>query len=128
MNRQIAVGLLLLLTFYPLASAPAQEDDISGGISFYAKDSPPLVVSTAEVVYPPDYVSQKIEGSVELMVWVNEDGSTGEVDVKTPMKIEAFNQAALTAVQGYKFSPALQNGAAVGSWIDIMVNFKVKEQ
>jgi TonB family protein len=130
MNRQMMarVFLLLLLVVCPLVSALAQEDDISGGIFFYSKNSPPLVLTTAQVVYPPDYVQQKIEGSVELMVWVNVDGSTGEVKIKTPMKIEAFNDAALAAVEQYKFSPALQNGTPVGSWIDIVVNFKVKAE
>jgi TonB family protein len=124
--RKMALVLagLIFLCFPSLLFA--QEDEISGGVTFEVLDASPQLIYAPQVVYPEEYKAQKIEGSVELMVWVDEKGEVSQVSVTKPMEIEAFNQAAIEAAGKYKFKPALQGGKPVGTWMTMTVNFRVE--
>jgi len=126
--RGMPITLVLSCLLFVSGLAKAQDNDISGGVTFDIKDAPVKVVKSVPVVYPQEYIDQGIEGSVQLMVYVNADGSLGEIKIKEPMEIEAFNQSAIEAIQAYEFSPAITDGEAVGSWIDLTINFEVKEE
>ena len=106
----------------------AQEEEISGGVTFPVEDAPPMVLSVTQVVYPPQYAEKAIEGTVELMVWVSDDGSIGEIQISKPMEIAAFNEAAIAAVSEYEFSAAISGGEPVGSWLDLTISFTVKTE
>jgi TonB family protein len=124
-TRKITLALagLIFLSFPSLLLA--QEEEISGGVTFAVVDAAPQLIYSPPVVYPEEYKAQKIEGSVELMVWVDENGEVSQASVTKPMEIEAFNQAAIEAAGKYKFKPAMQGGKPIGTWMTMTVNFKV---
>lgn len=130
MRRKVAVIFIFLSIIMLCVEVItlAQEEEISGGVTFPVEDAPPMVLSVTQVVYPPQYAEKAIEGTVELMVWVSEDGSIGEIQISKPMEIAAFNEAAIEAVSSYQFSAAISGGEPVGSWLDLTINFTVKTE
>lgn len=125
-SRKIALTLAGLISLSFPSILLAQEEDISGGVTFAVLDASPQLISAPQVVYPEEYKAQKIEGAVELMVWVDEKGEVSQISVTKPMEIEAFNQAAIEAAGKYEFKPALQGGKPVGTWMTMTVNFRVE--
>jgi len=132
MRRKVAVIFIFLsiimLCVEVITLAQEEEEEISGGVSFPVEDAPPMVLSVTQVVYPPQYAEKAIEGTVELMVWVSEDGSIGEIQISKPMEIAAFNEAAVAAVSEYEFTAAISGGEPVGSWLDLTISFTVKTE
>ena len=131
MRRKVAVIFILLsiiMLCVQVITLAQEEEEISGGVTFPVEDAPPMVLSVTQVVYPPQYAEKAIEGMVELMVWVSEDGSIGEIQISKPMEIAAFNEAAIAAVSEYELSPAISGGEPVGSWLDLTINFTVKTE
>ena len=129
MRRKVAVIFIFLsCIFWVLNMVLAQGEEISGGVTFPVEDAPPMVLSVTQVVYPPQYAEKAIEGTVELMVWVSDDGSIGEIQISKPMEIAAFNEAAIAAVSEYEFSAAISGGEPVGSWLDLTISFTVKTE
>lgn len=131
MRRKVAVifiFLSIIMLCVEVITLAQEEEEISGGVSFPVEDAPPMVLSVAQVVYPPQYAEKAIEGTVELMVWVSEDGSIGEIQISKPMEIAAFNEAAIAAISEYEFSAAISGGEPVGSWLDLTISFTVKKE
>lgn len=130
MRRKVAVIFIFLpiIMLCVEVITLAQEEEISGGVTFPVEDAPPMVLFVTQVVYPPQYAEKAIEGMVELMVWVNDDGSIGEIQISKPMEVAAFNEAAVAAVSEYEFSAAISGGEPVGSWLDLTISFTVKTE
>jgi len=131
MRRKVAVifiFLSIIMLCVEVITLAQEEEEISGGVTFPVEDAPPMVLSVTQVVYPPQYAEKAIEGTVELMVWVSEDGSIGEIQISKPMEIAAFNEAAIAAVSEYEFSAAISAGEPVGSWLDLTISFTVKTE
>lgn len=131
MRRKVAVifiFLSIIMLCVEVITLAQEEEEISGGVTFPVEDAPPMVLSVTQVVYPPQYAEKAIEGTVELMVWVSEDGSIGEIQISKPMEIAAFNEAAIAAISEYEFSAAISGGEPVGSWLDLTISFTVKKE
>ena len=90
-------------------------------------------VSLPEVVHEvkPDYtreaMQQLIQGSVWLLVVVNETGDVSEVTVSKSLDKEyGLDQAAIDAAKQWKFKPGRKDGKAVAVQVTIELTFKLK--
>ena len=73
--------------------------------------------------YPPQAMSQRLEGPVVLLAWVGTDGSIR--DLKLVRGYFVLGRAAFEAVKQWRFKPYSQNGKAIDFQTYITVTFKV---
>jgi len=82
-----------------------------------------LLVHRVEPVYPPIALATHLTGTVRLQAVISTDGAIERLQVLSGNPILA--QAALKAVQQWRYQPALLNGQAVEVETFITVNFIV---
>lgn len=75
--------------------------------------------------YPQLARSQNLEGSVTLRVYVAKSGKPERIEVMAATN-KLFEQEAMARVRETVFTPAIQNGAAVGQWITVPVRFTLR--
>ena len=88
-------------------------------------DTAPLLSSWAPPVYPPEALQEKIEGKVKLRVVVDAQGQVTVARVLQPVD-PRLDEAALTAVKAWKFTPGLEDGRPAPCSMDVPVLFSVK--
>lgn len=96
-------------------------------------------VEVSRLVPPADTLPQLLAGEppaapasdlavvpmVICRVLINEQGEVAEAKVfRSRVELAAFEEAAVAAVQGYRFSPAQQAGAPVPVWLNLPVTFR----
>jgi protein TonB len=101
----------------PPVPAPVAPLRISTGMT------PPKRVSTAEPVYPLTARAAHIEGVVIIEVVIGTDGRVGSARVLRSVPL--LDQAALDAVQQWRYAPAVLNGATVPVIMTVTVNFSL---
>jgi len=96
---------------------------------YIAHDIPPKLVNFAQVqlllesLYPDEYRSDGIGGTVELWLYVDDRGDVKRVLLQSPSPHEAFNAAAQQVAHAMQFRPAFNHGKAVGIWVDQPIRF-----
>lgn len=66
------------------------------------------------------------QGTVLLNVLVRADGTAGRVEVKTSSGFPMLDQAALGAVESWRFNPATTDGKPVQKWYIVPIVFKLE--
>jgi eukaryotic-like serine/threonine-protein kinase len=87
----------------------------------------PVVEKTAMPVYPEMAVRQRIEGSVDLNILVDEKGAVVDAQVTSsagPGWRAQLDEAALASVRRRRYKPATKDGVPVKVWISVRVQFK----
>ena len=107
------------------------EDDAGSRIEFIAYDEPPEPIGgyaaiVEKLVYPPLAREADIEGTIILQVFVNAKGFVEEVVVQKNIPGTGFSEAATKAVKQVRFKPARQRDRALGVWIAIPINFRLR--
>jgi len=101
--------------------------------------SGPLLAGVGDVTNPvlipeskidPEYPElarvARLEGNVILQAIIHSDGSVGDVQVlRTNRPNMGFEEAAISAVQNWRYKPALQNGRPVEVYFTVFVEFKL---
>lgn len=91
-----------------------------------AADNTPLATNPA-----PDYpkVSRALgeQGRVMLRVLVNKSGEASHVSLDQSSGYPRLNEAALAAVQKWRFIPPQRNGAPVASWVYVPLVFSLEK-
>lgn len=75
--------------------------------------------------YPLAARRRGLEGRVLLSAHVRADGHCAEVHVRTSSGHELLDAAALDTVRRWRFLPARRGDAAVDSWVEIPISFKL---
>lgn len=78
--------------------------------------------------YPADAIRNGEQGTVMLRIRVDADGSVARVDVdraRTTATSAELQAAAVTAAEGWKFHPGMEQGKPVGGWATIPVMFSL---
>lgn len=75
--------------------------------------------------YPPAARRRGLEGTVLVRVLVNTEGAPDQTRVVGPSGIDELDQAALVAVQRWRFAPAREGSTAIAHWVDIPITFKL---
>lgn len=80
-------------------------------------------LNNPDPTYPA--ISRRIgeEGRVILRVLVSADGRANQVEIHTSSGSSRLDQAALGAVQRWRFEPARQGATAVAAWVLVPISF-----
>ena len=108
------------------APAPAVEEVHEGDVVDISQlDTPPHLLGQPIVRYPPMAIRQKVETSVIVTALISETGDVIDVRVLRGDTRFGFNEAALRAVRGVKFSPPVKAGKRVKTWYPQTIYFKL---
>lgn len=86
---------------------------------------PELVPETrVEPEYPELARRARIEGQVVLQLIVRKDGTVGGISILSEPEVQlGFSEAAIAAVEQWRYRPALQNQRAVDVFVTVVVTF-----
>jgi iron complex outermembrane recepter protein len=87
----------------------------------------PQLLKSVEAIYPPEALAKRKKAQVDLLVTVLEDGSVGPVVVEQSSDSD-FNEAAISAVQQWKFEPAREGGTAIACRLRIPFSFTIQKE
>ncbi|MBI3931853.1 MAG: TonB family protein [Acidobacteria bacterium] len=87
---------------------------------------PPMVDRSPLLQYPPIALRQRVEGTVELNVLVDEKGQVVDAQIVTAAGGKSgLNEAAVENVKKRKYRPATKDGIPVKVWIPVRVKFEL---
>jgi periplasmic protein TonB len=86
----------------------------------------PYVVFGPRPSYPPEARAGGREGKVRVKVLIAENGTPGETQLAESSGSASLDEAALTALQRWRFQPALRNGQPVQAWVTVPVIFSLR--
>ena len=95
-------------------------------VKFIPYDDPPQPLSSIKPVYPEIAQEAGIEGTVVVQVFVDKKGRVQDTLILKGIPNTGLDEAAVTAIKKTRFRPARQRERAVGVWISIPVNFRLK--
>ena len=78
--------------------------------------------------YPPEAFRAREEGTVVLTVSVDAAGNPGDIEVTSRSGSRDLDRAATDAVRKWKFRPAIENGQAVASTVQVPIEFKLDRE
>jgi TonB family protein len=105
----------------PAAGNPGERDE-NGVYRVGGPVAPPSRLDVAK--YPPEAVAAGIQGNVQAEIVVNEAGLV--TDAKIVRSIPLLDEAALQAVQNWRFEPAMVDGHSVPVRMVVTVNFTTR--
>ena len=86
----------------------------------------PVPTFTPQLSYPPIAQRQRLEGTVELNVLVDERGMVVDAQVVQGAGGKAgLNEGAMDNVKKRKYRPATKDGVPVKVWVPVRVQFKL---
>jgi protein TonB len=96
-----------------------------------AKTSVSIPATYAASNRKPEYptMSRRYEeqGTVVLRVFVKEDGTAGDVEIKKSSGYPLLDKSAKSTVQTWRFNPATSNGKPVAEWYQLSIPFKLQD-
>ena len=127
-DEDIAADLTLdELDFDDFSNLDAPPPPPSGPrVVFIPYDDPPVAMSPIRPSYPEIAQEAGIEGVVVVQAFIDEKGRVKETLILKGVPNTGLDEAAMEAIRKTRFRPAKQRERAVGVWISIPVNFKLK--
>ena len=95
-------------------------------VVFIPYDDPPVALSPIRPTYPEIAQEAGIEGVVIVQAFIDKKGRVKETLILKGVPNTGLDEAAMEAIRKTRFRPAKQRERAVGVWISIPVNFKLK--
>lgn len=95
-------------------------------VKFIPYDDPPKPLTPIRPKYPEIAQEAGIEGTIIVQVFVDKKGRVKETSILKGIPNTGLNEAAIAAIRKTRFRPAKQRERAVGVWISIPVNFRLK--
>ena len=115
------------LDFDDFSSLDAPPPPPSGPrVVFIPYDDPPVALSPIRPTYPEIAQEAGIEGVVVVQAFIDKKGRVKETLILKGVPNTGLDEAAMEAIRKTRFRPAKQRERAVGVWISIPVNFKLK--
>ncbi|MFQ6608337.1 MAG: energy transducer TonB [Fidelibacterota bacterium] len=111
--------------------APPPPPSSGPDVKFIAYDEAPVPIGgygaiQRNIVYPEIAQEAGIEGQVVIQAFVDKKGRVQEMTVLKGIPNTGLDEAAMAAIKKTRFKPARQRDRAVGVYISIPVNFKLK--
>ena len=103
--------------------APPQEDALPGFGEYVYTDELPEKITHVQPVYPDIAREAGVDGTVMVQALVGKDGRVK--DVRVVKSIPMLDAAAIQAVKGWVFKPALSNNKPVAVWVGCPVKFSL---
>ena len=95
-------------------------------VVFIPYDDPPQPMTSIRPQYPEIAQEAGIEGVVVVQAFIDKKGRVKETLILKGVPNTGLAEAAMEAIRKTRFKPAKQRERAVGVWISIPVNFKLK--
>ncbi len=95
-------------------------------VKFIPYDDPPVPLRPIKPKYPEIAQEAGIEGTVVVQVFVDKNGRVKDTVILKGIPNTGLDEAATDAIRIVRFKPAKQRERAVGVWISIPVNFRLK--
>ncbi len=95
-------------------------------VKFIPYDDPPKPLTPIRPKYPEIAQEAGIEGTIIVQVFVDKKGRVKETSILKGIPNTGLDEAAIAAIRKTRFRPAKQRERAVGVWISIPVNFRLK--
>ena len=95
-------------------------------VVFIPYDDPPVAMTPIRPVYPEIAQEAGIEGVIVVQAFIDEKGRVKETQILKGVPNTGLDEAAMDAIRKTRFKPAKQRERAVGVWISIPVNFRLK--
>ena len=95
-------------------------------VVFIPYDDPPVAMTPIKPLYPEIAQEAGIEGVVVVQAFIDAKGRVKETLILKGVPNTGLDEAAMAAIRKTRFRPARQRERAVGVWISIPVNFKLK--
>ncbi|MEC7746731.1 MAG: TonB family protein [Candidatus Neomarinimicrobiota bacterium] len=115
------------LDFDDFSSLDAPPPPPSGPrVVFIPYDDPPVALSPIRPTNPEIAQEAGIEGVVIVQAFIDKKGRVKETLILKGVPNTGLDEAAMEAIRKTRFRPAKQRERAVGVWISIPVNFKLK--
>ena len=95
-------------------------------VKFIPYDDPPKPINAIRPVYPEIAQEAGIEGVVVVQAFIDQKGRVKETIILKGIPNTGLDEAAMEAIRKTRFRPAKQRERAVGVWISIPVNFRLK--
>ena len=95
-------------------------------VVFIPYDDPPVAMTPIRPVYPEIAQEAGIEGVIVVQAFIDEKGRVKETQILKGVPNTGLDEAAMEAIRKTRFKPAKQRERAVGVWISIPVNFRLK--
>ncbi len=89
-------------------------------------DDPPKPVERVAPEYPSRARAKAVEGHVNLSVLIGEDGVVRDVQVLESEPAGVFDDAARTALRGWRYQPAMYKGRAVPVRVQQLLRFALE--
>lgn len=90
-------------------------------------DRVPQAVVQMRPVYPAHARRRRTEGDVTVLFTVTAQGETDGVQVLASTPGDVFTAAALRAVEHWRFTPAMKDGAAVAARVRQVIRFRMED-
>ena len=88
----------------------------------------PKVTKEVRVSYTPDALRARVQGGVALEAVVRADGTVGEVRVVRSLdKQYGLDDAAVSALKQWQFTPGQKDGSAVPVLVDVEMTFSTRK-
>lgn len=108
--------------------APKSKGGADGVYSLKEVDNVPKSLKSVRPVYPEYAKNMRIEGFVQVRFVLNDKGKVVNPTVVKAEPVDIFENAALNAVNQWKFKPATKDGKDVHVAMVVKLNFKLDEQ
>lgn len=107
-------------------AAVTQQAATAPGQSIAWEGQPRYRIPPRPAVYPPRSIELGQQGEVVVRVRLEPDGSAAEIKLWRSSGHGLLDRAALTAVHGWHFLPAIRGGRPVAAWVEIPVRFHLR--
>lgn len=92
----------------------------------WIKPSYPAYLRNPPPAYPKSARKRRLEGVVQLRVWVSSEGRVQDVKIQTSSGHRQLDQEAVKTVRRWRFIPAKRNGVACADEVIVPVRFRLK--
>jgi TonB family protein len=105
---------------------PGEGGGIGGGVfNVGGGVSEPVLLSQVQPEYSDDGRKARIQGTVELLIIVNPDGTVKFDNVRKSLGY-GLDQKAIEAVRKWKFAAGKKDGKPVATYVSVLVNFSLR--
>jgi TonB family protein len=105
---------------------PGEGGGIGGGVfNVGGGVSEPVLLTQIQPEYSDDGRKARIQGTVELLIIVNADGTVKFDNVRKNLGY-GLDQKAIEAVRRWKFIPGKKDGKPVATYVSVLVNFSLR--
>lgn len=88
----------------------------------------PALVEQPQPEYPPEAARAREEGTVLIEAQVDAMGNVSDVGIARRSGSRTLDRAAMREVRRWKFTPAMEDGKAVASSVQVPVDYRLEEE